>query len=532
MNYQDHCSGKMRAVQAIAGVIVLAAVVTAGCSTTPELTSEDRKKDIEFLARWARDYSPLVELNERYKGVPSYEALLPRYLEFAEQARSDEEFFNVVVGYFRVIGASGHAYLVGYDLLKWFGIGTFFGTVHLGITPNQFQQARYWVKVSDNISTRAHPPFRVVGKEGGYFTGDDWQYNGTTVPTGSEIFRVNGMTCSHYLDYIKEHTLLKYDAYSKDWADFFLMVIDEGPFFKGWQVDFRLPDGAVLAAFVPKVKGFPAPIDGGFHTVEARDNCTCIELTDDVGYIRIKNFMFGGPLDYIFKRYIKKERETIREFLEHSQGRYKKLIIDIRNNPGGNPAYFYDNLISPFLDKSVTYKHTVGLKRRFLTDTKPSVLRFLRKAVVQKNILKIEEVAPPEGFDGIEWVFFEITRKVEPSNRYKFTGNMYILINGGCYSAADDYPNTIKRTGIGTLVGQRTGGAGGIGYCMSPLVRLPASGMIFALDAHLPLNPDGSFSGLNGLEPDIKLPPADAPKSITKEDLLKDEWIKKIINEL
>ena len=46
--------------------------------------------------------------------------------------------------------------------------------------------------------------------------------------------------------------------------------------------------------------------------------------------------------------------------------------------------------------------------------------------------------------------------------------------------------------------------------------------MVFALDVHLPLNPDGSFIALHGLEPDVRLPDADPPKSITKEALLKN----------
>jgi C-terminal processing protease CtpA/Prc len=84
---------------------------------------------------------------------------------------------------------------------------------------------------------------------------------------------------------------------------------------------------------------------------------------------------------------------------------------------------------------------------------------------------------------------------------------------------------------MATLVGQTTGGAGGIGYCMTPFVRLPHSGVIFALDVHLPLNPDGSFTALHGLEPDLKLASADPPASITKEDLLQDEWIKRVMAE-
>ena len=180
----------------------------------------------------------------------------------------------------------------------------------------------------------------------------------------------------------------------------------------------------------------------------------------------------------------------------------------------------------------MTYRHTVGLKRKFLEDTKPSVLHQLRKVMVPKYVINIKEVIPPEGFDSKKWIFYEVTRRLEPTKLYTFNDKIFILINPGCFSACDDYANTIKRIGIATLAGRRTGGAGGIGYCMTPFVRLPQSGMVFALDIHLPLNPDGSFTALHGLEPDIELPDANPPKSITKEDLLKDEWIQKIIYDL
>jgi len=56
--------------------------------------------------------------------------------------------------------------------------------------------------------------------------------------------------------------------------------------------------------------------------------------------------------------------------------------------------------------------------------------------------------------------------------------------------------------------------------------------MILVLDVHLPLNPDSSFTALYGLEPDIELPDADPPKSVTKEDLLKDERIKWVLDDM
>jgi len=70
------------------------------------------------------------------------------------------------------------------------------------------------------------------------------------------------------------------------------------------------------------------------------------------------------------------------------------------------------------------------------------------------------------------------------------------------------------------------------GYIEPPVLRLPESGIIFRVETELVINPDGSFNELFGTPPDIELEPADLPKSITKEELLKDEWIKKIIDEM
>ena len=526
MDTRRHDVRRQYAVHAILGLSILSGFIVAGCSTNPRLTAADRKRDIEFLAHWAKDYHPCVEVNEKYKGTPSYEALLPKYLEFAARAESDEEFYLVVSGYFNVIGASGHAYLVPDDFLKACRVGTFLGIANWGITPGQFEKARYWARLAGSLSTRAHPPFRVMGKDGRYFTDDDWQYEGAAVPKGSGIVKVNGMTCARYLDFVKDSTSLEYDAHSKGWVDYFLMIVDEGPSFQGWHVDFRLPDGRDLAAFVPKVKGFPGPLNDWARTVEARENCTCIELAEDIGYVRIRSFL-PGPLHYVFRGYIRKERARIGAFLARAQGRYKKLIIDIRNNGGGLPQYYYDSLIAPFLKEPVTWKETVGIKGSFLRDTKPSVLRRLRQDVKLGQVNE-EEGEPPDGFDQEQWVFYTIARRVEPSHRYDFHGKLYVLINGGCYSAADGYAGAVKRTGLGTLVGRSTGGAGA-GYIAPPMVRLPASGMIFRLEADLDVNPDGSFNELVGTPPDIELPPADPPASITREDLLQDEWIKRVI---
>jgi C-terminal processing protease CtpA/Prc len=95
-------------------------------------------------------------------------------------------------------------------------------------------------------------------------------------------------------------------------------------------------------------------------------------------------------------------------------------------------------------------------------------------------------------------------------------------------SATETYLDAIKRTGMATLLGQRSAGAM-CGYFIAPVMRLPTSGMIFRMEGDLDINPDGTFHELTGVQPDVELPPVKPPATFTKEDLLKDEWIKWVL---
>ena len=524
-----------RATQLIAAFTFLLVLFGSGCSVTaPELSPEDRKRDIQFMADWARDYSPFVELAEKHLGIPSYEALLPKYLEYAEQAESNEEFYRVVSEYYRLICPVGHAYLVPENELRIARIGILLGIADLDINPFTIQQSIYWPRLAyGRLSTRAHPPFGITYKDDKYLTDDDWEVDGVTVPGGSQIVKVNGMSCSDYLDFIKENTPLRYDAYPKDWTKEYLLIIDEGEDFKGWQVDFLLPDESTHSAFVPKRKGFPDPKKEKIQIVEAKENCTCIELTDEVAYIRIRGMGEMSVWAIIFPSIQEKDGKIIKTFLDNANGRYRKLIIDVRNNMGGIPYYFYENLVRPFLDESVTYDEVTGVRRKYRDNLTKSALKTLRKVVSTKkeHVVNTEEIDAPEGFDTRDWVFYRITRRIEPHNRYNFDGSVYVLIDRPTFSAADKYVNTVKRIGFAKLVGRNTSG-GNAAYIAPPVMRLPASGMIFRVETELVINPDGSINELFGTPPDIQLEPADPPKSITKDELLKDEWIEHIIHEM
>jgi len=492
---------------------------SGGCVSPPRLTAEDRKSDIDFLARWAKNYHPCVEVTSKAWGLPDYEKLLPKYIDLAEQAETNEAFLQVVWGYYTLIGASGHGYLLSEDMLQDYMLDARSrGAKGLSDIPwGRFREAKYWAKL--HKKSLAHAPFRINHEGEDFFTGEDWSSWGKRIPKGSQIVRVNGMSCSEYKDYLERETALRYVAGNADRFTEPLLVMNEGPGFRGWDVSFRLPDGSECNRFVPQRKGRRRPDKDKSRFMNWRkENCECVELSDEVGYVRIK-FMIG--------EWEKSDGKKIRRFLEKSQGRYKKLIIDLRHNLGGSPNYAYENLIRPFLNEPLVYKLLSGIKRKILTEE----LFVVRCSLFHGWETAIDEVPPPEGFDPNQWFFHESHRKVKPSDRYAFDGDMYVLMDQRSASATEAYLDAVKRTGLATLVGQRSYGAGG-DYIIAPVMRLPASGMIFRMEADLDVNPDGSFIELVGVQPDVELPSCPLPDRADKETLLKDPWIQAVIKGL
>ena len=189
----------------------------------------------------------------------------------------------------------------------------------------------------------------------------------------------------------------------------------------------------------------------------------------------------------------------------------------------------YDNLIRPFLKTTVTYSEVAGLKRRFLADKDDSYIQWLRWDVSNSaRETRIEEIEPPDGYDSEDWVFFEITRELVGDELYIFDGDIYVLIDNFCFSAADMFANAVKRIGYATLVGTNTAG-GGAAYIAPLTIRLPNSDMKFRVEAEMVINPDGSINELVGTPPDIELSPVAIPSDLTREVLIEDEWIKNIM---
>ena len=185
------------------------------------------------------------------------------------------------------------------------------------------------------------------------------------------------------------------------------------------------------------------------------------------------------------------------------------LILDLRNNLGGrlneiNTLYSFvaDSAIA-FADKSEVATKTSLLKRDYFTGNlgtkvlKTIVYPFYLGAVY----LIIEKQGSKYYFSGSE-------TRIQKLQENRFKGKMYVLINGGSFSASSILSSNLKGSKRATFVGEETGGAfNGTVAGQMPIVTLPYSKVkmrvgLMKIVPHYKTEEQG-----HGIRPDVEIIP-------------------------
>jgi C-terminal processing protease CtpA/Prc len=158
--------------------------------------------------------------------------------------------------------------------------------------------------------------------------------------------------------------------------------------------------------------------------------------------------------------------------------RTKYLILDLRDNPGGRIKEIF-NLYSYladtnfyFLDKSEVVSKTSLLHNNFFMRNPVSMFLFLPVEIVYTTIilLKVKKDANNKYYYTYSGT---VSGHPKPDN---FKGKVYVLINGGSFSASCILSSNLKGSERAFFVGEETGGAyNGTVAGLMPLVRLPKS---------------------------------------------------------
>ena len=223
-------------------------------------------------------------------------------------------------------------------------------------------------------------------------------------------------------------------------------------------------------------------------------NMTLDTSNDGIAILKIKQM--------VDPQSVKEDEAVLNDFLENKH-LYKSLVIDIRQNYGGNVDYWQKFLLPKILPKqaSVTnhlfFKDSSRAKLILADDT----LNVESLKNVDISAIKLDFASDIKDFD----YYIRDTININPdeSEKYNgFEGKIYLLVDRGVFSAAEGLASFMKHSDAATLVGEKTGGDGITLGIINDV--MPNSGLVFTYTNTLGYAPDGSINAEEKTEVDIK----------------------------
>lgn len=138
-------------------------------------------------------------------------------------------------------------------------------------------------------------------------------------------------------------------------------------------------------------------------------------------------------------------------------------------------------------DKFLDYLKALDMTHKIIKDELPEIFD------------KVYTKETEDGFIFLDLSRVSVSPRIEGENY--FNGEIFLLIDEGVYSAADNLAYLCKARGFATLVGRTTGGDG---TGIAPMeVKLSNSGLLFRFSPTTGLNLDGTSNVEIGTSPDI-----------------------------
>ena len=218
-------------------------------------------------------------------------------------------------------------------------------------------------------------------------------------------------------------------------------------------------------------------------------------ISQKAGYIAVKQMITPDLSMPSFKE----EYDITKSYLEKIKD-YPILIIDIRQNGGGNSNYWSEFLMPLIVGRSYSQKTYTFVKEGSLFSKLRRQSGFKKLTNNTMSGLNF----PEETFNMINnfSYFASHTAKVVPhKDSIGFKGKIYLLVDKHVYSSSEKLASFTKESKMATLVGERTGGDG-IGSDPM-LIDLPNSGYILRFSKEMGVTEKGSINELDQTEPDV-----------------------------
>jgi hypothetical protein len=187
-------------------------------------------------------------------------------------------------------------------------------------------------------------------------------------------------------------------------------------------------------------------------------------ITGQIAYLKVSSFHHGeiraGKQSY--KKFLKK---SFRKIEQQAVGH---LVLDLRNNMGGNDVY--GARLYSYLTKN-PFQYYQALEVR--ASTRQMLPWYVRPR------FKVSQAV-----DGKYYFTGHPNLSVQKPAKNAYTGKLYVLVDGGSFSATSHFAAMVKHTGRGVFIGEETGGASqGNSSGFNIAIELPNSGIQLTIPA-------------------------------------------------
>ncbi|AZB26781.1 peptidase S41 [Chryseobacterium rhizoplanae] len=336
------------------------------------------------------------------------------------------------------------------------------------------------------------------------------------IQPGTEILSINHIPVSEYIK--KYRNLISSDGYNTTFQPYFLKDL----FFNYYTAENGLADRAILETLYKGEKhtytlSRESKSDSDLEKDKEMNKRTQERKLND--YVAASN-SYNRSFKFLDKdstvAYIKVKsfsREYSDEFYKKTFAKIKKaksdyLIIDVRNNYGGS-LYEINNLYSYLTNKPFTLikpsqvtSRDIPLRTNYFRKSNP--LDYAIKSISYPSYFFAQAFSTYKK-DGKVFYKMKADKPTKP-NKEAFHGKVFVLINGGSFSASSIITAKLKNDKRATLVGEETGGANdGTVAGFYSYQKLPNSEIRFPIGLLL-VQPNIDFSDTKkGVTPDIEI---------------------------
>lgn len=499
------------------------------------LSTEDKIEEVRYFFDFIRKSYPFDKAVVNYKGLESIYSKEEEYIKRAGETKSNKEYINLIAEIVQMLEqGSGHNDIAEAQELPA-GTDTAMLCFENSFSMDAIRLNKYWWELLNINKKYSNSDIHILYQKGSYIVSEDILIGTTTVHKGAKIVKIDGLVIDDYIKKLQNIIWLRFDSDLQKAYSFhpspFITYGDNSK--NDWTVEFQEANNKSLTCVVPKRKGFRPVRQYPMYN----SNILCMELSSAIAYLRVFSFPDVAQS--------KADLKEVAAFFEESQGKYKKLIIDIRMNSGGSPTYGEALLVKPFIRTSKVYCQYAAVKKdihdKIVSET-ARIDSVKKQENPNTNFGRFEKISFSElpanikkcNIEDRSFDYFRTTINYEPQNTFDFNGDIVLLIDNNAFSAAEDIIRIYKELKIGKIAG--TNSCGGAAVIHAPsYFELPKSHILFVLEIDMAYNSDGTINEISGTKPDIELEssayPTSFPDDFSKEGLLNDNWVKRIMND-